>query len=153
MIVTFCGHADFHKTPEIEARMLAVLQEQVGDSPVEFYLGGYGGFDSFAYEIALSYKKTHPQASPVFVTPYMSEQYQRSHLTEAVARYDAILYPELESVPPRFAISHRNRYMVEKADLVISYLCRSRGGAYQTYRHATSKGKTVINLAESVNKE
>ena len=149
MIVTFCGHADFQKTPALSSRLLTLLAEHVGDTPAEFYLGGYGGFDSLAYEVASQYKKIHPQVSLVFVTPYLSVEYQRTHLAEAAARYDSILYPELERVPPRFAITHRNRYMVEKADLVIAYVCRERGGAYQAYRHALRKGKAVINLAET----
>ncbi len=148
MIVTFCGHADFHKTSELEARMLSLLREYVGDSPAEFYLGGYGGFDSFAYEIATVYKKTHPRISLVFVTPYMSVEYQKNHLAEAATRYDSILYPELENVPPRYAISHRNRYMAERADLIFAYVCRARGGAYQTCRHAVRRGKTVVNLIQ-----
>jgi uncharacterized phage-like protein YoqJ len=148
MIITFCGHADFHKTPELEAHMLALLEKYVGNTPAEFYLGDYGGFDRFALEIAARYKKIHPQVSLVFVTPYLSEEYQKNHLTDAAKRYDAILYPELENVPPRFAISHRNRYMVERADLVITYICRRRGGAYQTYRHALRKEKTLINMGE-----
>ena len=148
MIVTFCGHADFHKTPELESHMLALLKEHVGDTPAEFYLGGYGGFDGFAFEMATRYKIDHPQVSLIFVTPYMSEEYQRNHLTEATARYDAILYPPLEQIPPRFAITHRNRYMVEIADLVIAYVTRQRGGAYQALRHALRKGKSVLNLSE-----
>ncbi len=148
MILTFCGHADFHKTPALESRMLTVLAEQVGDAPAEFYLGGYGGFDGFAFEMASRYKETHPQISLVFVTPYMSEDYQKNHLAEAALRYDAILYPPLEQVPPRFAITRRNRHMAEQADLVIAFVSRQWGGAYQTYRHAFRKGKTVINLTE-----
>lgn len=149
MILTFCGHADFQKTPELSSRLLTLLAERVGNTPAEFYLGGYGGFDSFAYEVASQYKQTHPQVSLVFVTPYLSAEYQRTHLKEAATRYDSILYPELERIPPRFAISHRNRYMVEQADLVIGYVCRQRGGAYQAYRHALRKGKAIVNLAET----
>ena len=149
MIITFCGHADFQKTPELSSRLLTLLTERVGNSPSAFYLGGYGGFDSFAYEVSAQYKKVHPQVSLVFVTPYLSVEYQKTHLTEAAARYDSNLYPALERVPPKYAISSRNRYRVEKADLVIAYVCRERGGAYQSYRHALRRGKAVINLAEN----
>ena len=69
--------------------------------------------------------------------------------TSVGAEYDGIVYPPLENVPPRYAILHRNRYMVERADLVIACITRSRGGAYQTYLHARRKGKTMINLADS----
>ena len=144
MIITFCGHADFHKTPELGDRMLSLLTEHIGDAPVEFFLGDYGGFDGFALEMTLRHKRNHPQVSLVFVTPYLSESYQRKHDTD---HFDSILYPPLENVPPRFAITHRNRYMAESADLVIAYVCRQRGGAYQTLRHAERKGKTILNLA------
>ena len=88
------------------------------------------------------YQKTHPNVSLVYVTPYFYDP----HLKEKAQAYDSILYPPLENVPPKFAISRRNKYMAEKADLVIAYIDRS--GAYQTYANAMQKGKTVINLAK-----
>ena len=50
MILTFCGHAQFIKTEEYENRILSLLEEIIGFDPAEIYLGGYGGFDNFAYE-------------------------------------------------------------------------------------------------------
>ena len=47
-----------------------------------------------------------------------------------------IIYPELDNVPLRFAISKRNKWMVEQADIVIAYITHTYGGAYATYRHA-----------------
>ena len=35
-------------------------------------------------------------------------------------RYDWTVYSGLENVPRRYAISHRNRYMVDKADFVVA---------------------------------
>ena len=49
MIVTFCGHAHFSKSEDYEQKILAFLEKKVGDQPADMYLGGYGGFDSFAY--------------------------------------------------------------------------------------------------------
>ena len=64
------------------------------------------------------------------------------------APYDLILYPELENKPKRYAITYRNRYMVEVADYIIAYVTHDWGGAYATYQHAKKKGKTVFNLAK-----
>ena len=62
--------------------------------------------------------------------------------------YDSIVYPPIEKTPPRFAISKRNEWMISKADLVIAYVSRTYGGAYQTLQFARRKKKRVINLAE-----
>ena len=149
MIVTFCGHAQFHKTEEYEQKTLAFLEEKVGDQPADMYLGGYGDFDSFAYDCCKKYKANHPNISLVFVTPYLTIEYQKNHLDYQMTNYDSILYPEIEDKPPRFAISYRNRWMVERADLVVCGVERAYGGAYQTYRYATRKDKPVFHLLDA----
>jgi len=148
MIVTFCGHADFLKTEKYEQTMLNLLETVVGDRPAEMYLGGYGGFDDFAYDCCRKYKRTHPGISLVFVTPYLTEAYQKDHLKNQENRFDYILYPEIENKPKKFAIVYRNKYMVEKADVVIAYVMHDFGGAYATYTYAKRKGKEIFNLAQ-----
>ena len=147
MIVTFCGHAQFSESAEYEQRLLDFLEEKVGDESAEMYLGGYGNFDRFAYDCCKKYKQLHPRVSLVFVTPYLTVEYQKNHLEDRKERYDSILYPEIENKPPKLAILYRNRYMVEKADVVVAYVAHDWGGAYTTYRYAQRKGKMIFNLA------
>lgn len=146
MVISFCGHSDFVSTDEYEFRLLSFLAEKVGDKYAEMYLGDYGNFDSFAYHCCKIYKKNHPNVSLVFVTPYLDNEYLANRLRYRENYYDYIIYPEIEDKPKRFAISYRNRYMVEKADLVVSYITHSFGGAYSTYKYAKSKGKEIFNL-------
>ena len=124
--------------------MLSLLENVVGNSSVEFFLGGYGAFDDFAYSCCKKYRMTHPNTKLVFITPYLSHE---SNLRDKTAQYDAIVYPEIESVPLKYAIWHRNRWMVEKADIVIGFITHQSGGAYQTYRRAVSKNKPFFNIA------
>lgn len=147
MIVTFCGHAQFHKTEEYEQKILAFLEEKIGDQSADMYLGGYGGFDGFAYDCCKKYKETHPNISLVFVTPYLTIEYQKNHLDYQKTRYDSILYPEIENKPKRYAITYRNRYMVEKADFVVAYITHDWGGAYKTYQYAKRKKKSIFNIS------
>lgn len=147
MIVTFCGHAQFYKSEKYEQKILDFLEERVGDQPADMYLGGYGDFDNFAYECCKKYKKAHPSISLVFVTPYLSIEYQRNHLQYQKTRFDSILYPEIEDKPKRYAITYRNKYMVEKADCVVAYVSHDWGGAYTMYKYAKRKGKEIFNLA------
>lgn len=143
MIITFCGHSDFHPTPALEQALLSILEARVGKAQADFYLGGYGHFDTFALRVGRLYQMTHPNVTLVFVTPYPHDP----NLSEKAQGYDTVLYPPIENVPPKFAISHRNKYMAEKSDLVIAYISREHGGAYQTYRHAQGKRKEIVNLA------
>lgn len=148
MIITFCGHANFFKSEEYEQKILTFLEEKIGDQPADLYLGGYGDFDSFAYDCCRKYQETHPMVSLVFVTPYLDVEYQKKHLDHQRTRYDSMIYPEIEDKPKRYAILYRNKYMVEKADYVVAYVSRNWGGAYQTYKHAKRRGKLIFNLAK-----
>ena len=150
MVVTFCGHSQFRRTEGLARELLAFLEEKIGDAPADLYLGGYGDFDRFAYDCCKKYKETHPNVSLVYVTPYLTVEYQRNHLEYEKTRYDAILYPDIEKIPPRLAIVYRNRYMVEMADLVVAYVSHSWGGAYATYQHAKKKGKVIYNLSDCI---
>ena len=148
MIVTFCGHAHFSKSEKYEQQILAFLEEKVGDQPADMYLGDYGSFDSFAYGCCKKYKETHPYISLVFITPYLTIDYQKNHLDYKKTRYDSIIYPEIEGIPKRYAITYRNKYMVEVADYVVAYVSHNWGGAYKTYKYAQRKGKKIFNLAK-----
>ena len=147
MIVMFCGHSQFTGTAKLEERLAKILSEKVGDEPAEFFLGEYGGFDSFAYQCCKAYQRNHPHTKLIFITPYITAEYQKNHLEYQKTRYDEIIYPEIEDKPKRFAISYRNKWMAERADLVIAFVDHSYGGAYQTYRHALKMKKETINLS------
>ena len=54
----------------------------------------------------------------------------------------------IESVHPRYAITWRNRWMLDRADFVVTYITHSWGGAAKFAQAAEKKEKTVINLGE-----
>ena len=59
------------------------------------------------------------------------------------------MFPDvLDNTPPKYAISKRNTWMVNRSDIVVVYVKYSFGGAARFRDMAVSKGKTVINLAE-----
>ncbi|MEG1529959.1 MAG: hypothetical protein RR405_06335, partial [Clostridia bacterium] len=74
------------------------------------------------------------------MTPYIAEGYQtRLKWIIESKLYDEIIYPELEEVPYKFAISKRNEWMVDNADLVIAFVNHHFGGAYSTLQYAKRK--------------
>ncbi len=48
------------------------------------------------------------------------------------------------------AIQKRNHYMVDRADLLICYVEKQKGGAYRTMQYAIKSGKKVINIFDMI---
>ena len=149
MIITFCGHSDFKASEEYERKILNFLCKNVGNSPAQIYLGEYGNFDKFAYRCCKKYKETHPNILLIFVTPYITVEYQKNHIEPLRKIYDEIIYPEIENRPLRFAIIYRNKWMIDKADYVICGIAHNWGGAYKTYQYATRKKKFIFNVFDN----
>jgi len=63
-------------------------------------------------------------------------------------KHPTILPEGLELVPQRYAITHRNRWIVQESDYIIAYVQTSYGGAYEALKYARNKGKQTVNLAE-----
>ena len=147
MTIAFCGHSDYIKNSNDEKNILEILESNLKNTTIDFFLGEYGSFDLFAYECAKKFKENHTAVNLIFITPYISEQYQKNHIDYKKGRFDMILYPPLENVPLKYAISHRNRWIVEKADIIIAYITHKYGGAYTMYQYAKRKNKKIYNIA------
>lgn len=149
MTVAFFGHSKYIEKETDEKKLLEFLKARVGSTPCEFFLGGYGSFDNFCCHITRKFKEEHEGAKRIFITPYNRDEYLERRSAE-LWDFDEIIYPELENVPPKFAISRRNRWMVKRADLIIVYVNHKHGGAYQAYKYAMSLGKEIFNLYYSI---
>lgn len=148
MIITFFGHRSLNHTGELFKKIQTVLWEQIdGHESVKFYCGGYGDFDPLCAEACRIVKKRKDGCEVILVTPYFPQKEMMGWATD-LERYDCILYPPLERVPPKIAICRRNEWMVEQADVVIAYVETSFGGAYKSLEYAKKKRKRVINLAK-----
>ena len=55
MIVTFCGHSDFCGNGIYREKIIKLLEEYIKGG-ADIYLGGYGGFDSFALGCCMDYE-------------------------------------------------------------------------------------------------
>jgi len=60
------------------------------------------------------------------------------------------IYPEgLESVPFKFAIDKRNRWMIDQSNFCICHIDHTWGGAYKHGQTAKRRGLTLINLGNA----
>ena len=138
MICTFFGHRDApQQIAEPLKRVLRQLIEEKGVTA--FYIGNQGGFDRLVLNTLRALSLEYPFIRYAIVLAYLPTSEDRFECET--------VYPEgLETVPPRYAISHRNRWLVDHADVVVTYVIHSFGGAAQFKALAEKKGKSVINL-------
>ncbi len=147
MIIAFCGHSDYRGNADDENKIIKILENKAQNNKCQVYLGQYGGFDGFALSCAKKFKKSHTDTKLIFVTPYIYPEYRKTKDEYTKKDFDEIVYPELENVPPRFAILHRNKWIVSKADVLICYITYKYGGAYKMYKEAKRKNKEIYNIS------
>jgi len=141
MKVTCCGHREVICSDKLTRQLRFVLCDLISEGADTFLLGGYGVFDSMAAMAIRDLKSIYPHIRSTLVLAYLD----RDHNAEL---YDDTIYPPLEGVPLRYAISQRNRWMVDASDVVVSYVAHSYGGAATTLRYAEQKHKRIIRLVE-----
>ena len=145
--IVFFGHRDFSDCQMIEKRLYPLLAELIQTKPfVEIYLGRNGAFDLYTATIVKRVQKAigNDNSDLICVLPYSQKD-----MEYYLGYYDHVIIPEhIEKVHPKGAITKRNRWMVEQADLLICYVEREEGGAYAALKYAEKLGKPIINLAK-----
>lgn len=139
MICTFFGHRD--APSEIKPLLREVLLDLIQHYGVkQFYVGNQGNFDAMALRLLKELEKPYSISYDV-VLAYLPKK--TDPFFEA---YYTILPEGIETVPPRFAIEYRNKWMIEHSDIVVTYVTHNFGGAAKFRDLAKHKGKTVISL-------
>lgn len=139
---TFFSHRD---CPEaVRPKLREVLVELIERHGVDrFYVGRQGAFDAMVRSVLRELTEFYPHISYAVVLERLP-----GPRDQAVWDFSDTIFPEgLELVPPRFAISRRNLWMLKQADLVVTYVTHGWGGAAQFGEKARRQKKTVINLA------
>ena len=138
---TFFGHRDCYGLDR--ESLSRTIEDLIGRGVDTFYVGHQGQFDGAVHSILRQLSEKYPHISYQIVLAYLPAQKQE------FADYSDTVYPEgMETVPLKFAISHRNRWMLNNAEYCLCYIQHTWGGAYQSAKEAKKKGKTVINLAK-----
>ena len=137
MRVMFCGHSEVSQAETVRDWLRTVTDDLIAEGANEFYLGGYGAFDSLAASVLREQKKRYADIQLILVLAYLDRQIDAS-------RYDRTVYPPLESVPRRFAISKRNEWMADSSDVAVAYVTHGWGGAATTLAYAKRKKKRII---------
>ena len=145
MVCSFFGHID---TPSsIYPRLVEEIEKLIRDRDTrDFMVGNQGSFDSMVLKALRELKQKYSGIRFYVVLAYMPGQKQEHEFYEP---NETFLPEGIETVPRRFAISWRNKWMVRESDMVLSYITHSWGGAVQFVEYAERQGKEVINIAIS----
>ena len=148
--VSFFGHRYIDNPYPIEK----ALDELIGSllrskDYVEFLVGRNGDFDQLVSSTIRRCKREirDNNSAHVWVLPYMTADY-RDYEEDYRAYYDEIEVFSSAGGHYKAAFQARNRSMVDRSHLVVFFVERKEGGAYQTMRYAIQQGKDYINLAE-----
>ncbi len=143
--VSLFGHREIEDLRRLGEQLVAVIKDLIQTKPyVAFLIGRNGEFDEYAASVIKHEQKEVGKANNdiTLVLPYTVadiEYYEKY--------YDSIIIPEsVQGAYPKKAITLKNRWMIERSDLVIVYVERNGGGAYAAMRYAEKLNKRIINL-------
>ena len=109
-----------------------------------------GEFDSKCASAVRAAKHRHhdKEIRLILVLPYMSNRLNTDR-NYYESSFDDVMIPiELADIHPKAAIHKRNRWMVDRSDVLLACVHRDFGGAYETVQYAMRKGVPVLNLAQ-----
>lgn len=141
MICSFFGH---RRVPgnigELLEREIEALIDYYGGD-ITFYVGDKGQFDRVAQMKLAKIKEKHPETEIYVILDTIPESDNDFNLP-------TVLPDGIERVPGRFAMSYRNRWMIDKCEIAIVYFTDVASNTRKHVDLLRNKNKTVINIAD-----
>lgn len=150
--VSFFGHRYIDNSLAIDTALDDLIGTLLRSKEyVEFLVGRNGEFDQLVSSAIRRCKREvrDNNSAHVWVLPYVTADF-RDYEDDYRAYYDEIEIFNYAGSHYKAAFQARNRNMVDRSDLVVFFVERHEGGAYQTMRYAMQQDKQYINLADSL---
>ncbi len=144
--IALIGHRRIYEYYRLEDRIEQIARDLICQKEyVEFYVGRNGDFDIMAASAIKRAQRAlgHESSSLILVQPYpmKDDAYYEKF-------YDEMCYPVERTTHPKAAITQRNQWMVDHAQLLIAFVEDGRtGGALTALKYANQKGVPILNLA------
>ena len=137
MTCTFFGHRDAPK--EIEPALRLTLTDLIEKkNATVFFVGNHGNFDTMVRRQLEDLSRTYP------IKYYVALAYMPNK-NDTIDEH-SILPEGIETVPRRFAINYRNKWMLTKSDIVVTYVTRPVGGAWEFKQMAEKMSKILVKI-------
>jgi len=156
LTVSFFGHRQMDRPMHAEV----VLEQAVScllrqEEYVEFLVGRKGDFDYLAAAVVRRCRQRirSDNSALTLILPYETAELRRSG-ESLLSYYDGVeINPFSAGLHPKAVWQRHNRSLVDRSDLLLFYVEREAGGAWQTLRYAQRIRKRWVNLAEPFRQE
>lgn len=134
---------------EVVAELRSAIQKAIDDGFKTFISGMSRGVDIWAAEVVLAFRRTNRDIHLICALPHPNFE-ARWH-DEWKARYRAVLLQSdlTRIICPEFkmtAYMERNKWMVNRASLVIAVFNGANGGTQRTIQYAKAQGVSIWNV-------
>ncbi len=150
--VSFFGHRDFSEHLRLELTLQNILKDILTQHEyVVFLVGRNGEFDQFVSSTIRKVKRDFCRSNSelVCVLPYETSEFKNNE-ESFLKYYDRVeIYVPEQNTHFNAIIQKRNCEMVSRSNLLISYVNKKAGGAYNAVRFAQKNNIPFINLAEN----
>ena len=148
----FTGHRDIPTElyPSVKNALKKELLKVCADGVRGFIAGGALGFDMICAETVLELKETYEDITLTLAIPCRGHDAKWRESSKDELNRIAKLADEVVYVSEQYekgCMFRRNRYMVDRSCICISYCTKSTGGSRYTVDYALSSGIEVTELS------
>lgn len=144
MTCTFFGHSQIHNYNEVISKLYDTVYELVEERGVrDFLVGNNGTFDRMVLNVLRQISESHKISYSVVLSYLNVAEHKELYNVEET------VYPELlERTPKHYAIDKRNRWMIKRSDIVVTYVNTCIGGAAKFAEICEKRGMEIIKLGK-----
>ena len=147
--VSMFGHRKINRHYEVEAILEEIITDLVTDKNyVKFLVGRDGEFDLLAASAVcqVKRKKGFKNSSLILVLPCATKHFLDNEKSYLEYYDDVEIFSRSEEKHIREAFRFRNKYMVDRSDMVICYAERNKDDAFLAKKYAERSGKEVVEV-------
>ncbi|MBQ3427861.1 MAG: hypothetical protein IJH37_12080 [Clostridia bacterium] len=148
--VSLFGHRYIDDVAAVEDKLEPIIENILKNHEyVEFLVGRNGEFDRIAASTIRRVRRRleHEDCSLILILPYVTAEYENNE--EYFHQYydDVEICCESSNSHYKTAITVRNKCIVDRSDLIICYVTKQGGGAYNAMHYAAKCAKSIINAS------
>ncbi len=146
----FFGHKDIREPKDscCKKTLKELLRKLILEEQAEiFYVGNEGDFDRAVQQTLQELCREFSHIQFWVVLAYMPIKTRANRKVPLGLKENTLFPEELAKAHPKFAISHRNRWMLKQSDIVITYVNHISPAARNWQSAAVRMGKRVYNIA------
>ena len=134
---------------ELKQRLLDTAEAVCSAGYTHFICGMADGCDIYFCEAIVSLRESHPEITLEAAVPFEGQAdrwpaAQRQRYERLICECDKTTLIQREYTPG--CMMKRNRYMVDRADLIIACYDGKTGGTFNTLRYALEKDVKILHL-------